>query len=1003
MRLLRLSLQGIGPFRDRFDIDVGPLAQAGLFLLEGPTGSGKSTLLDSVMFALYGSVAAEDSSQDRLVSAHLLGGFEPFVDLVFETGAGVYRVRRSPAFLRSKVRGLGTTTQNATVKLWRLIAPPDPSVDSEGLDRLGDIISARVAEADIELVRIIGLTRVQFTQTVLLPQGQFAAFLRAKPDDRAALLQQIFGTRDFDQLRIALQVQRKVAVDALRDQQIVISTAAQVFVSAIELKDSAALYALASDPAQGAACRRLAAELVEAAAGAAAEHVSRAAAARVKDEAAVAQLAALEQQAKDLAVWRLLRAEQARLHLQLDAIVELEGAVERAGYATAVVPIAAAAARAEQRSARARAELEGAVSRLPVGSRDTSAAHWRDERDAFVAQAQVLTTALAVEQSLPQLAEQLSAVTAALDLERTRQGALQVRLMQLPEQLSSLEQALAELDGADARVESATMEFNRARAVHQAASALLSARAEATQADARVSAAAAQAQDLNDQVHALQAARIAAMAGELAGDLQTGQPCPVCGAREHPAPATRLPEQPDAAAVAAGQRRVHIAEATLGQAVAFAKPLADEVVRLSAYAQGVDVEPAALVVATADAAVVAARSAAMRADQLRRDLLVARADEQKLREQWDQILSSVHQGEMLADQRREDHSRARDTVEQARGPEWSVDERLRQLQLSSESLRSAIEAAAAATDAAADFGRCHDDLVKILVTQGFESSSVALAAALADLQVRDARERISAHRAAVSTNLTRLAGLAHVDPSAVVDLDSARQSRELTARDLDAANQAATLSQQLTTAGRLKLAVLSIAVSTADDARQAAAPLQAIADLVNGQGANVSKLPLQSYVLMNRFSEVLSVANHHLATMSSGRYSLEHSSDKQSGALKTGLGIVVADLHTSSTREITTLSGGETFWCSLALALALADIVQAEAGGVDLGTLFVDEGFGSLDPESLERVLVVLGGLRSGGRTVGVVSHVEEMKSRISERISVRPQPGGWSTLRVIA
>jgi exonuclease SbcC len=175
-----------------------------------------------------------------------------------------------------------------------------------------------------------------------------------------------------------------------------------------------------------------------------------------------------------------------------------------------------------------------------------------------------------------------------------------------------------------------------------------------------------------------------------------------------------------------------------------------------------------------------------------------------------------------------------------------------------------------------------------------------------------------------------------------------------------------------------------------------------LGNLVSGNGDNQLKMELTTYVLVRRFGEIVSAANAQLRRVSGGRYELQHT-DAKNGNARSGLGLLVLDLHTGRTRDPATLSGGETFYVSLSLALGLADVVRAESGGIDLGTLFIDEGFGSLDPEVLDEVMTVLDSLRAGGRAVGVVSHVAEMKARIPDRVAVRARADGSSTLQVTA
>jgi exonuclease SbcC len=174
-----------------------------------------------------------------------------------------------------------------------------------------------------------------------------------------------------------------------------------------------------------------------------------------------------------------------------------------------------------------------------------------------------------------------------------------------------------------------------------------------------------------------------------------------------------------------------------------------------------------------------------------------------------------------------------------------------------------------------------------------------------------------------------------------------------------------------------------------DERRATAEQVSALADLVNGRGANTLRMRLQSFVLAARLEQVAEVASRRLREMSGGRYTFLHSDAQARHGARGGLGLDVLDEYTGMRRPTKTLSGGESFMASLALALGLADVVTAESGGVRLDTLFVDEGFGTLDAQALDAVMTVLDELRRGGRTVGVISHVEELRTRISSRLEV--------------
>jgi DNA repair protein SbcC/Rad50 len=221
----RLTMANIGPFVGETDIDFGGLTRAGLFLLEGPTGSGKSTILDAIVFALYGSVATSSGGVERMRSDSADSTDKSYVELVFEVDAGIFRIQRTPTYVRAKKSGNGTTQQKSEVALWRLSEPQDPA---------GELLSTRSHEADIEVYRLIGLTKAQFVQTVLLPQGEFAAFLRASPLERQALLQRLFGTELYEAIERQFEDRRRKAERERRSAQQDLDHAITAFTTAAE-------------------------------------------------------------------------------------------------------------------------------------------------------------------------------------------------------------------------------------------------------------------------------------------------------------------------------------------------------------------------------------------------------------------------------------------------------------------------------------------------------------------------------------------------------------------------------------------------------------------------------------------------------------------------------------------------------------------------------------------------------------------------------------------------
>jgi exonuclease SbcC len=243
------------------------------------------------------------------------------------------------------------------------------------------------------------------------------------------------------------------------------------------------------------------------------------------------------------------------------------------------------------------------------------------------------------------------------------------------------------------------------------------------------------------------------------------------------------------------------------------------------------------------------------------------------------------------------------------------------------------------------------------------------------------------------------------EKSAGYELDGKRLEdlREAAAEALQAARDADLAAGM---GARCLAALRSIRAEYEDVAGSARQPaeraqmLAGLADAAAGRGENTYRMSLNSYVLAARLEHVAAAASERLVAMSDGRYLLQHTDAKAARGAKSGLGLEVVDQWTGFRRDTSTLSGGESFMASLSLALGLADVVQQEAGGVEIETLFVDEGFGSLDEQSLEQVMDALEGLRDGGRVVGLVSHVAEMKQRIGAQLQVLKGRNG-STLRI--
>jgi exonuclease SbcC len=891
MRPHRLRVTAFGAFAAAEQVVFDDLE--GLFLLHGETGAGKTTLLDAIAFALYGRVPGERGTARRLRSDHASPRTATEVELEATVGGRRLRITRRPEQDRQKKSGSGTTREQASVRL------EERSADA------WEVKSTRIGEADKEITDLVGMSAEQFFQVVLLPQGEFARFLRADAKDKEALLQKLFGTDRFRKVEDWLADRRratdKEVAAAHEDVTRLVAQIAQAAGAEVpgELPDPADWAGhLAGQAADG---REAAATLV--------------ALRRTDLETALAARARAEQ----------LADRQRRRRDALDRRAALEAATpEIAQLGTA--PAALHAAASEQRAQVGRLEaLRAVVRRADVEEETASAAR---TRVAELADDLALAEAGALERQVgrPQA-------------ERARGDASQAARA-LP--------AAREAAGAARRVAGDSAAFTAEYA---------------KRGDLREAHLNAWEKSLaaKDEALRIRRARIDGMRAELAAEMTDGSPCPVCGSLDHPdpvdaasfPPVSRGEEEAAVKRADAAAQAANAAGEDLARVDALLGDLAQRLAAAGFALAATFTEAGDAAVATMDDLTAAARAAQAEADELEAE--AAR-------------LSAV--AARLADLQRE-----LDELDAA-----IADDKAELIELAGQ--RSAALAEAEAADARAAAHR--EELTARLGAAADLETAIGAATDLAEALAR----------AAVVADLLTDPDLAvELDPPAPVS--AAAEAAEAAQQAHDLANAAygtaADRAHQLT----LLRPRLEDALADLKPLRERAAQIRHLADLANGTGgANQYRMTLSSFVLAARLEEVAAAASERLLTMTAGRYSLVHS-DARKGNAKAGLSLLACDAWTGFDRDTATLSGGETFLASLALALGLADVVTAESAGTRMEALFVDEGFGTLDEDTLDEVMNVLDGLRAGGRIVGIVSHVSELRQRIPAQVHVRKGRAG--------
>jgi exonuclease SbcC len=1036
VKIHRLEISAFGPFAGTERIDFDRLSAHGLFLLNGATGAGKTSVLDAICFALYGSVPGARQDGKRLRSDHAEAAAEPRVTCEFSAKGRHFEVSRSPAWDKPSTRGKnGFTLQQANTLLRERI-------DGAWVEKSG-----RNDEAGAEITDVLGMNRDQFTRVVMLPQGDFAAFLRSKAADRLELLQSLFGTQRFEAVEQELTRQAQAAkaeVAALNGRLELLVAQAASETAALEL-DAAdapgsdapdALLAWLGDAAAAAAQERQAAATE--AQRQAGEQASRLEAANAR-AARHAKLAAAELRRIDAYAAAPVLAEKAvtlGLHRKAEVLGGQLRALESAAAAEGLARTAQLESARQLRSAAVTdpelAGLEltdadaggaGSAGGGSAGGADSAggaaaesggapfdSAALRTALERLRSLRAVLTERLPDESRLDALLDRGTRLRLQLEKLETGQRTGAAALDALRSESAALSAGIRPLEELAAEVQLRTKEATAADELVAIVGRYLAAEATCSAIAERHAAARQEHQDLRQHWLDLREQRLTNAAAELAAHLLAGVPCPVCGSPDHPEPA---PAADSALAVAEAEKTAQEASDTAEAALAvLGRDLAEarqDVAVLAAQGGNTPGEEARADAALAreradDAGRAASELAASRARMADVEEAITAAERAQA-----EAAAGIAQTQSTIAEVEEQAEGLEGALDTLRGSHSSLDARIAALAGTAAVLERADAAQSAMEQAGVRTTEARQQLEHALPAAGFASETAARAALLPapeanslEAAIRAGQDEAARIQELFAGEELTLAAAERVSGDLVSDaaleqLRTESAAAERTARD--AVLAAGLAENSVRSLGRIAGDYADLAAAGRGP-RERAAMLAAVADSARGGGDNTYRMSLNSYVLAARLEQVAVAASERLIGMSDGRYTLQHTDAKAARGAKSGLGLEVVDEWTGQRRDTSTLSGGESFMASLALALGLADVVQHESGGVDIETLFVDEGFGSLDDQALEQVMDALESLRDGGRVVGLVSHVAEMKQRIGTQLQVVKGRNG-STLHI--
>ena len=932
MRPLRLTLSAFGPYAAQTTLDLEKLGKGGLYLITGDTGAGKTTIFDAITYALYDHSSSGIREGSMLRCKYADDKTPTFVELEFEVHGVRYTVRRNPEYQRPKTRGEGMTTEKADATL----TYPD---DRPPVTKAKDVTAA--------VQEIIGLDYNQFSQIVLIAQGQFTKLLNASTEERSRIFRKLFRTQRYAQLQERLQAEAAALNQQRTTQNAKLDSLLGGLQFSPEDPDAEALRALCAQTVPETALTLL--DALTARQAAALEEAGTALQTTEAQLDKVQQQLGAAAQAQRLA--QQLAARQAELAAARPALDAARAEADRhAGDAAQLDALTAQVTQAQ--SALAAYDALDALCRQQTEARDAArlAAAQAHKRRT---QLDSLNAALAAAET------ELSALADA----DTRLLALQTRSAQLAqrgEALAKLEQRLAECQ-------------RQAKRAHKA------------QESYRVAAAAQD--EARTRQNTLERAFLDAQAGLLAESLTEGAPCPVCGSTHHPARAllphtapTQVQVEAARQAAAAADRQAQTASAAAQSALAAANEA-----KISLRRDAETLLPERF---TAPEGTVPLTFALM-TNVLAEETAALQTAQADCAAQCRQAEADCRRKAQLeAD--RQNKTRQRPALEQAAA---EADRSAAAQNASADALEGQI----AERRAALPYPRRADAQAALDKLEA-DRSALRTGMDTAQRRLKQAEQTVAAAEAAVDA-------LTAQQTAAQKELP-ARSAEELTAQqtELTAARETLRSREKQLSAQLLPNRKTAAQYRAAAEARQALESrwqwVSALAATAGGTLTSKQKIKLEAYIQMNYLDRILRYANTRLMQMTAGQYELERIGAENQRS-QSGLDLGVIDHYNGTRRSVKTLSGGESFKASLALALGLSDEVQSSAGGIRLDTLFLDEGFGSLDEESLELAIRVLSGLTEGDRLVGIISHVGALKDRIDRQVVVHKARTGGSTVEL--
>ncbi|EKD5899613.1 SMC family ATPase [Listeria monocytogenes] len=1021
MRPIKLTMQAFGAYAKKEVIDFEKLGTEQIFVISGKTGAGKSTIFDAISFAIFGKANTFDRESFSMRSHFATDKEITEVTLAFRLKDKIYQISRIPQQEIAKQRGNGTTTSPQKAELYELIN-----------DEM-KLLASSVRDVNMKMEELIQLNVDQFRQILMIPQGEFRELLVSDSKEKEVILQRLAHTVYYEKVENLLWEKQKQAEILVVEARKKVAELAELSLPGVEVsgKTTSEISVLQAEAIQSE--QMILTELE-----------NKLSIIRKQTSEAVEKVTLAKEQLLDWQNLDKYTEEIATLEIEKEFYQAIEVRLEAAKRASNLRSQDALCIRLkEQLETAEQTEKQVAFEAEEV---KVQFSHVKKQKEALAEKEAELEinkrTLFQLEEMEPKILEleMISIQKRRAELEWKEATTLLEEIVNSEQkiiaELQSVESRLVEINQAELTYLEVINKRTTVEAIIEKEQELVSKRmkmvawdSEKQTEEQKLVQLLAEKAEIETTIEQEEIKLQKEQAATIAAHIHDGEACPVCGSDSHPALAKfgetanletlevakgKLHEKLLAITTTektisqlewqlnewAGIKELSLTEVqqTLTENIQLANNLAEQIAQLQAKVAQKETIQATLESLNnkQNETITEKNKVALEVEKLHQQVQMVSG---KLSYLEQSIPTEFRDKVVFESKKKELSKRIEAHIKQAN----QVDALFRQTEKETTRLESTLQSAQKTTVDAKEALQVQREIFKEAMKQNdFLSYDAYKQAFMSAEEQKIQEEKVADYERkrhlAVSRQADLKEKLQNKQKPNIEQLEFIMKEKQL---ELSQSEENTMKQREFVTKRKELVENYQNSIQTVEQAEENYADIGLLADAARGK--NARRLTFERYILAMFLDTIIHRANHRLSKMTSGRFELQRKMEKAKGNVQSGLELEVFDEYTGLTRHVKTLSGGESFKTSLALALSLAEVVQEMAGGISLETMFIDEGFGTLDPESLEAAVECLLETQENGRLVGIISHVPELKERISARLEVTATNHGSTTKFITA